>query len=316
MPASIVTLKNGQNDDIQYPKTVISALMDDSGNPLLPIIEGKAEKLDVGDKTNLTTTNKTNLVSAINENVTNIATNGSAINVLNDKLPNKAGAHNSIFRGKYLGTSVTTTQYTAISSGTFEDLYIGDYWTIGGVNWRIAGFNYYYNVGDTVFTTNHAVIVPDTILYNTTMNATDNTTGAYALSLMRTTNLASAISTIEGIFGTHLKTHKEILANAVTTGKASGWAWYDCKVELMNEQMVYGASAWGESTYNNGYQVGSSKQQLPLFSLNPQSINTRQSYWLRDVVSATNFARASHDGGASTHVASESFGVRPAFCIS
>ena len=316
MPASIVTLKNGQNDDIQYPKTVISALMDDSGNPLLPIIAGKAEKVDVGDKTNLTTTNKTNLVSAINENVTNIATNGSAINVLNDKLPNNAGAHNSIFRGKYLGTSVTTTQYTAISSGTFEDLYIGDYWTIGGVNWRIAGFNYYYNVGDTAFTTNHAVIVPDTTLYNATMNATNDTTGAYALSLMRTTNLASAISTIEGIFGTHLKTHREIFANAVTTGKASGWAWYDCKVELMNEQMVYGASAWGESTYNNGYQVGSGKQQLPLFSLNPQSINTRQSYWLRDVVSATNFAIAVSNGGASDDGASESYGVRPDFCIS
>lgn len=219
--------------------------------------------------------------------------NGSAIGQIQDKLPNNAGAHNSIFRGKYLGTSVTTTQYMAISSGTFEDLYIGDYWTIGGVNWRIAGFNYYYNVGDTTFTTNHAVIVPDTILYNAKMNATDNTTGAYALSLMRTTNLASAISTIEGIFGTHLKTHREIFANAVTTGKASGWAWYDCKVELMNEQMVYGASAWGESTYNNGYQVGSSRQQLPLFSLNPQSINTRQSYWLRDVISATYFAIAS-----------------------
>ena len=59
------------------------------------------------------------------------------------KFPNNAGAHNSIYRGKYLGSSVTAEQYTAISSGTFEDLYIGDYWTIGGVNYRIAAFNYY-----------------------------------------------------------------------------------------------------------------------------------------------------------------------------
>ena len=56
-------------------------------------------------------------------------------------------AHNTLYRGKYLGTSVTATQYTAISAGTFEDLYIGDYWTIGGVNYRIAAFDYYWNCG-------------------------------------------------------------------------------------------------------------------------------------------------------------------------
>lgn len=54
-----------------------------------------------------------------------------------------AGAHNGIYRGKFLGNSVTAAQYAAIAAGTFEDLYIGDYWTIGGVNWRIAAFDYY-----------------------------------------------------------------------------------------------------------------------------------------------------------------------------
>ena len=62
-------------------------------------------------------------------------------------------AHNGSYRGKYLGTSVTAEQYAAISAGTFEDLYIGDYWTIGGVNYRIAAFDYYWNCGDTALTT-------------------------------------------------------------------------------------------------------------------------------------------------------------------
>ena len=51
---------------------------------------------------------------------------------------NNAGAHNAIYRGKSLGSTVTTAQYAAIKAGTFDDLYIGDYWTIGGVNYRIA----------------------------------------------------------------------------------------------------------------------------------------------------------------------------------
>lgn len=93
-----------------------------------------------------------------------------------------AGAHNSIYRGKNLGTTVTEEQWEAISSGTFTDLYIGDYWVIGGVNWRIAAFDYYLNCGDTSFTKHHAVIVPDTCLYNAQMNTTNVTTGAYSLT--------------------------------------------------------------------------------------------------------------------------------------
>ena len=54
-----------------------------------------------------------------------------------------AGVHNSIYRGKPLGSTVTAAQYAEIAAGTFKDLYIGDYWTIGGVNYRIAAFDYY-----------------------------------------------------------------------------------------------------------------------------------------------------------------------------
>ena len=79
---------------------------------------------------------------------------------------NNAGAHNAIYRGKNLGTSVTTAQYNAIKAGTFDDLYIGDYWVINGVTWRIADFDYFLNCGDTSCSTHHAVIVPDTCLYN------------------------------------------------------------------------------------------------------------------------------------------------------
>lgn len=227
-----------------------------------------------------------------------------------------AGAHNSIYRGKYLGNVVTAAQYLAISTGTFDDLFIGDYWTIGGINYRIAGFNYFYNVGDTVLQVNHAVIVPDTQLYAAVMNSTNITTGAYANSLMRTTNLASAIATIDSAFPGHVITHRQLLTNATNVGKASGWAWYDAKVEIMNEVMVYGSSAWGVSDLGNGFNIGSSNGQLPLFALRHDMMHNRQNWWLRDVVSAAYFAVVGNGGAASGSVASDSFGVRPAFSIS
>lgn len=37
--------------------------------------------------------------------------------------------HNMIYRGRNLGATLTDAQHTALSSGNFTDLYLGDYWT-------------------------------------------------------------------------------------------------------------------------------------------------------------------------------------------
>ena len=234
-----------------------------------------------------------------------------------NKFPNNAGAHNSIFRGKNLGASVTVKQYADITNGSFEDMYIGDYWVIGGVNWRIAAFNYYINTGDLLLPGNHITIVPDTQLYAHVINDTNITTGGYTGSKIYIEGLEQAKTTIRGIFGTHLVKHRQLHSNATLDGKASAGAWVDGEVDLMSEIMIYGSTVWGESTIGgSGYNIGVGKSQLPLFALNPQSINTRQSYWLRDAVSASLFALVTSLGHAGGSNASNGIGVRPAFSIS
>lgn len=229
-----------------------------------------------------------------------------------------AGAHNSIYRGKNLGTTVTEEQWEAISSGTFTDLYIGDYWVIGGVNWRIAAFDYYLNCGDTSFTKHHAVIVPDTCLYNAQMNTTNVTTGAYKGSAMYTANLTQAKSTINSAFGSsHVLSHRIYLSNATSNGRASAGEWTDSTVDLMCEHMVYGSGIFSPvsdgSNVPNNYRV--EKGQLPLFALEPSRICNRATWWLRDVITAAGFADVGNSGNASYGNASDSLGVRPAFCI-
>lgn len=229
-----------------------------------------------------------------------------------------AGAHNSIYRGKNLGTTVTEEQWEAISSGTFTDLYIGDYWVIGGVNWRIAAFDYYLNCGDTSFTKHHAVIVPDTCLYSAQMNTTNVTTGAYKGSAMYTANLTQAKSTINSAFGSsHVLSHRIYLSNATSNGRASAGEWTDSTVDLMCEHMVYGSGIFSPvsdgSNVPNNYRV--EKGQLPLFALEPSRICNRDTWWLRDVITAAYFAFVGIDGVAGCNGASYSVGVRPAFCI-
>ena len=251
---------------------------------------------------------------------------------MNDKVApllfNNAGAHNAIYRGKNLGTSVTAAQYAAISAGTFVDMYIGDYWVINGVNWRIAAFDYYLNCGDTSCTKHHVVIVPDSCLYNAQMHntrsgqyeagAANTTVGGYVGSDMYTKNLEQAKNTIKAAFSGHVLKHRVYLVNAVTDGIPSAGAWCDSEVELMNEQMVYGGAIFmpianGSTVFTN-YRV--EKSQLPLFALEPSRICNRATWWLRDVVSASNFAHVGGDGYATYGGASLSLGVRPAFCIS
>ena len=241
---------------------------------------------------------------------------------------NNAGAHNAIYRGKSLGSTVTTAQYAAIKAGTFDDLYIGDYWTIGGVNYRIAAFDYYLNSGDTSCTTHHVVIVPDTCLYNAQMHntssggyeggAANTTTGGYVGSDMYKSNLEQAKTTIKSAFSGHVLKHRIYLTNAVANGRASGGAWCDSEVDLMCEQMVYGSGIF--SPVSDGSNVPANyrveKSQLPLFQHEPSRICNRATWWLRDVITASTFASVYYDGSANCDNASDSIGVRPAFCVS
>ena len=258
-------------------------------------------------------------VTTINALQTTAKTVVGAINELNSKsIGNNAGGHNSVFRGKNLGSSVSPSQWSAIQNASFDDIFVGDYWVIGGVNWRIAALDYFYNTGDTALTKHHAVIVPDTQLYTANMNDTDTTEGAYVNSKMRTENLEQAKTTIKNAFGaSHVLSHRLYLSNATKNGRASGGGWYDADVEIMTEHMAYGNGVFSPvsdgSSIPNNYRI--EKSQLPLFTFSPNLISNRQWYWLRDVISSATFAYVDGGGYATSGHASYVDGVRPYFLI-
>ena len=245
-------------------------------------------------------------------------TNDSGFLTLESLSANSIPFHNSYPRCKYLGTSITDAQNTAIKNRTYDDLFIGDYWTINGVNWRIVAIDYYFNVGDTNFGKGNMIVMPDTVLYNAQMNTENTTAGAYVGSLMRTQNLNNARTIAQNAFGSHLANHRIVLANAVDSSGPSNWSWYDSDgVELPNEVQIDGTRVWGSAL--KGYDVATQKQQFPLLALAPQFVNTRQTYWLQDVSSASvsgAFAHVFGDGGVDSAGASFSLGVRPSVTLS
>lgn len=92
-----------------------------------------------------------------------------------DSIPPTKTLHTkrSMSRGRNLGSVFTSQQRKSIRDGSFEDLYLGDYWVFNGVKWRIVDFNYWMGQKGTASLTNlttnarivdnHIVIVPDDV---------------------------------------------------------------------------------------------------------------------------------------------------------
>lgn len=225
-----------------------------------------------------------------------------------------AGAHNAAFRGKSLGTSFTSDQADAIAAGTFDGLYIGDYWTIGSKVYRVAGFDIFLGMGSpTAFSAHHAVIVPDASLISAPMNPTDTTEGGYAGSDVFTNVLAQANDMVESAFGeAHVLSHPEVLSTSVSSsGVPTAWAWSQIKCNLLSEGQTFGRSISAPNRFN----VGIDYSLFPLFSVAPQFLIAGANYWLKDIVSTTSFAMVSYTGAANGAAASASQGIRPYFCL-
>lgn len=245
-----------------------------------------------------------------------------------------AATHNALYRGKDITSYFTDgTLFTRISSGTFEDLYIGDYFTVSmpamgtrraasAMTFILAAFDYYYNCGDTALTTHHAVIIPDGWLYSHAWNNTQTTDGGYYGSRIHTIlndDSDGTKSSYQSIFGSHLITWRDLLTNAVNAdadsaaypgqkGMASNWDWYTTTLRLMNEIMVCGSTVWSSGAVN----IGCACKQLPYFKYSIGTTNKRDSHFLlSDIVSTGIVSNIEKKGYVGSCAAHDTRGVRP-----
>ena len=242
--------------------------------------------------------------------------------------------HNQIYRGKSLGSTVTSTQIDSIADGSFHDLWIGDYWTINGINYRIAHFDYYYNmkfnvtsgVGGTPFMKHHALIVPDQSLKDDVIYDTggDRPLG-YTETSLYTTSLPEVRIIFNEAFSDKILTHKLLFtSHADTDGDPDVCNWFDSTVDLMNEFMLWGTTAM--STTQGTPMYTESTLMLKLFEFRPdlRRIESKGSdnntiWWLRDVadkgkLNSFGFAAVTSGGAPYWNYTMSKGDIRP-FCI-
>lgn len=194
------------------------------------------------------------------------------INALNSKIDSQtsdtAGFHNGIYRGKDITSYLTNGSLWNRIKGAggyklFEDLYLGDYITVGSNSFAIVDFDYYLRCGSVDMNEHHIVMMPvgamnipeGTALYgtsesltfintanagatvnsqetatafkwNATMDApnTHSTKGGYKYSRMRTVVMKAANTIVINAFGAaHVKPITVIYPNP-SDAEASGLA--------------------------------------------------------------------------------------------
>ena len=282
--------------------------------------------------TNLASTNAVNVMQASpRPGVTGVLALANGGLGVDFSAASGAGFHNSIYRGKSLGTSFTSAQSTAISSGAFTDMFVGDYWTINNVKYVIVDFDPYYRCGDNISLGHHVAVMPESIMVSAAWNVGSNDTSKmYVGSDIRVVTIhgltsgatpdvdstAGVQGTIISAFGTsHVLKYRELYPSAQSDGKATSWAWVNARVELLNEVEVYGTQVWTAGGNGNGFEIGINKRQLSIFRLNPGFMDIRALWWLRSVDSATYACFVNSYGRADYYGASGSFGVRPLFLV-
>ena len=245
-------------------------------------------------------------------------------------VPDGAPTHNNVFRGQNLG-ALNATHIANIQNGSFRDMFIGDYFSINGSNYVIAGINYKRRHGDNMDLGNHLVLMPQGWSQTPTqaiapdnktthyMNDTDTTAGGFAGSKLYQTYLPQIQTKLESDFGANLMTFRTIVSTHVDASGAPDQAeWRDAKVSIPNEVMIYGTALNGNNKNSSWYNIGDENSQLPLMRLNDveRSFNRIGPIWLRDIHSASGFAVADRDGSAYWYGASSTWaGVRAFFLI-
>lgn len=242
------------------------------------------------------------------------------------------GDKNSTSTGKFrdlksLGKTIESIA-EQVGAGDYSDIYVGDYIPVvinnTTYNLHIAGFNIFYNIGDTAFTKNHIVLIPRENMGTSYMNSTDTTEGGYVGSYMYTTKLPELLNQIKASeLGPYILSHRESFSDSMnvdaTSNGYSGWKgassvqfWHDSEIALMTETQIFGTTVFSSS----GYDIGSGYMQFPIFRMYPMMINYIKSwYWERSIASSTWFCCCDRYLRPSASYASVVGGVRPYLCI-
>lgn len=249
------------------------------------------------------------IISGTTINIDDITIDGTSIKTLKSRLEaisaDNAAAHNSIYRGKNLGTSITAAQMNAVKNGSFDDLYLGDYWAlpidgttcayITGCDIRPNGFA---NTGLARKTTHTICVWFQNNNWLFPVNDTDTTEGHLKGSKMYTETLPELLTKIQTVIpDEYFNIIEDYIADAANSSGG--------KTHVVAEAM----KLFIPSAYNLGIvdtiALNNTAYNMTDKTLWPYSVHRPQTFgyacWLSSPASATTWHYKDAQGGYIHH---------------
>lgn len=245
---------------------------------------------------------------------------------------------NSIYRGNNLGANITNQVKTSIENNSFDNLFIGDYWEVNGIKFRIAHFNYFtpYAMSDrseyTSNINNHIIVVPDECLGadKALSDGTDLMNEASG-NTIRSPIDAELIS-ISGNKD-YMPELYNFLIHFCKINNMTYQGWFNSTNKItrefyyswwrgfpMSSHMLFDKHKSVIQTYRTGdnifsYMGSIMDKQLSLFSLNPKLIKSNKRYWLIDSSGYKVNLYVNVGGYIRTDTNTKEYGIRPCFIL-
>ena len=226
------------------------------------------------------------------------------------------GLRRSMCRNKNLGTSLTSDQISAISSGLFTDMFPGDYWVINSVTWRIVDLDYFYNSSGTT-TKHHVVIIPDQALANGAMYSSDSNSSGMSGSNWTTTHITTCLTAINAAFGsTYVLPITRPLSTTVAASGVVSASMSAKNAWLPTQHMLFGHIETGSGSYGQTV-VSADRGQLAYYILNPLGYNPGAGVYLAldNPALTTGWVVYTYQGLTQYMAATSARSYRPFFCI-
>lgn len=197
--------------------------------------------------------------------------------------------HSNIYRGVNLGSSYTAAQRNAVSSGTFTGLWIGDYWTIGGIQWIIVDFDYWGG------TTHHLLVMPRTGHYQGPVHPDV----VAATGIRKTALMSNAVypgsDSFQSLFNNLGFSHTIVSRQGWDAGyrRNTSISEISTVADVLSEGMVIGSKPiTSEPTEPNGTILKTNdSRQLSYFRMGGKMpLTSGQVSWLSDQTAAYHFA--------------------------
>ena len=234
--------------------------------------------------------------------------------------------HRTEVRYKNLGTEITEAQLEAIRSGTFDDLYVGDYWVLDGKVQRIVDIDYYYGkAGTGAETTHHLVVLPDIGQSGQTVAMHDTSDDPllvegmhYCDTDMCKTKMATYRAQVEALVGAD---HMLQMTKRIGDRSYDAKLWLMCLVNFVGEQALVIPSFEEQAGISYPFAYPDDDRRFALFAHSRRfDSDATAGTWFTDTVSGggdPGFALVAGIGGliASLAVDSRNAGVRAAYLL-